>query len=94
MQDLANFVLRVGAAEVPVSLPMEGDMTRAPRVSSGRSFVSYGLAATDTQTAAQFVGKEGAVLTNIRDPGREVSRLRVLKVDPRLSILVGEELAR
>ena len=78
MRRLADFMLMARGEELPVSVPVRGDLRR--RLLNDR-YVTLGFAAQDASAARELVGHEARLVTNIHLPGREVGRLKVLKVD-------------
>lgn len=89
MRRLADFMLMARGEELPVSVPVRGDLRR--RLLNDR-YVTLGFAAQDASAARELVGHEARLVTNIHLPGREVGRLKVLKVNTPPFVLVAEVL--
>lgn len=89
MRRLADFMLMARGEELPVSVPVRGDLRR--RLLNDR-YVTLGFAAQDASAARELVGHEARLVTNIYLPGREVGRLKVLKVNTPPFVLVAEVL--
>jgi hypothetical protein len=81
---------------LPVSEPMAGDLSRPPFAAAGdrEPQVTLGFSARDAGTARRFIGSEARLVTHLANPGVELGRLRILKVDEPKALLVGEILPR
>lgn len=93
MQQLADYILVINGDQFPVSPPETGDQSQSFSSTGevdARPLVTLGLSAEGGRRIHRFVGREGRLLTNIYNPGVDLGRLRILKVDGVASLLVGE----
>jgi hypothetical protein len=91
MRQLADYVLKAGGEEIPVSAPVWGDLRpSSARNGHRRRLVTLGFAAQDVTLVRGLVGHDARLVSGNESPGRDLGLVRVLEVDTPMALLVAE----
>jgi hypothetical protein len=91
MRQLADYVLKAGGEEIPVSAPVWGDLRpSSARNGHRRRLVTLGFAAQDVTLVRGLVGRDARLVSNIDSSGRYLGQVRVIAVDTPMTLLVAE----
>ncbi|HET9037115.1 MAG TPA: hypothetical protein VFN45_12955 [Myxococcaceae bacterium] len=89
MRQLADYVLKAGGEEIPVSAPVWGDLRpSSARNGHRRRLVTLGFAAQDATLVRGLVGHDARLVSNVAHLGRDLGQVRVLAVDLPMALVV------